>query len=177
VSVDDDGRSLLLSGGENAIVVGIEEAHDLMESLSPMVIPEHFRMDGGVTVAKICGKLHFGVLCVIATNKASNKPDNDHVPEGGGSHRRRPLMGGYFLAMRVARCHKNHRGQNKNKSGDLPMPTILHARVLPVRHQRATRSDDAQYLRCIRGTKDSHLIMTEKLSLSAAFPMELIDAK
>ena len=70
VPVDDDGRLFFLDGREDAIVVGIEEAHDLMKGLSAMVIAEHFYMDGGVTVAKICGELHFGVLCVIATDES-----------------------------------------------------------------------------------------------------------
>src|SRR6266478_3407428 len=67
--VDDNGRSLFLGRGEDAIVIGIEQAHNLMESLSPMVIPEYLRMDEWVTIAKIGGKLHFGVLCVIPANK------------------------------------------------------------------------------------------------------------
>src|SRR5271168_4359707 len=88
VPVDDNCRSLFLEGREDAVVVGIEEAHDLTEGLSTMVIPEHFRMDEGVTVAKICGKLHFWMLCVIPTNKASNKPNDDHVSDAGSSYRR-----------------------------------------------------------------------------------------
>src|SRR5207249_19791 len=145
----------------------------LMERVSPMVVPKYFRMDEWVTVAKIGGKLHFGMLCIILTNKASNKPDNDHVPDGGGSHRRTPFPERYFLAMRDTRCHKNHR--DKNKSGELPGPTILHARVLRVCHQRATRSADAPlHLRCICGANDSHLSVADKLFTSRSpFPWRL----
>src|SRR5260370_1492157 len=95
-----------------------------MESLSPMVIPEDFHMDERVTVAKIGGKLHFGVLSVIPANKASHKPDDDHVPAGVARHHRRPFPKECFLAMRE--CHKNHSGHAKNKPEDLPMPTPLH---------------------------------------------------
>jgi hypothetical protein len=86
VPVDDDCRSLFLERREDAIVVSIEKIHDLTESLSSMVIPEHFGMDGRVTVAKVCGELNFGVLCVIATDKAADKANDDHVPTGGVSH-------------------------------------------------------------------------------------------
>jgi hypothetical protein len=138
--VDDNGRSLFLGRGEDAIVVRIEQAHDLMESLSPMVIPKYFRMDEWVTIAKIFGKLHFGVLCVIPANKSSHKPDNDNVPVGVASHHRRPFPKECFLAMRE--CHKNHSGQDKNKREDFPMPT-LHGDFSRFVIQRATRSGDA----------------------------------
>ena len=68
-------------------MVGIEEAHDLIESFLSVVIPEHFRVDCGVAVAKICGELDFGVPCVIPADKAPDKANNDHVPDGGGNHR------------------------------------------------------------------------------------------
>ncbi|MGC1361349.1 MAG: hypothetical protein WA419_22800 [Silvibacterium sp.] len=115
VPVDDNCCSLFLDGREDAVVIGIEEAHDLMEGPSPMVISEYFSMDGGVPVAKICGKLHFGVFCVIPTNKASNKPNNDHVPGGGLRHRRMHFREWRSLSMRYARRYKRHRGQDKNK--------------------------------------------------------------
>jgi hypothetical protein len=134
-------------------VVGIEEANDLMERLSTVVIPEHFRMDEGVTVAKICGKLHLWMLCVIPTNEASNKPNDDHVPDGGSSHRRMRFLKGHFLATCDSRHHKSDRGQYKNERSELPMPAVFHASS-PVHRQRATGSDDAQLLlRRIRGYK------------------------
>jgi hypothetical protein len=74
-----------------------------------MMISEYFGMGEWVTVAKICGKLHFRVLCVLPANKASNKPNNDHVPDGGGSYCRTLFPKRYFLAMRDA-SRKNHRG-------------------------------------------------------------------
>ncbi len=139
-------------------MVGIEETHDLLESHSPMVIPEHFRMDEGVTVAKICGEFHFGVLFVIPTNEAADKPNNDHVASGGGSDRRTHFWKRRFLtirslAMRDAGCYKSHRGQNTSDRGELPMPTVIHTSS-PVHRQRVTGSDDAQlHIRCIRGCK------------------------
>src|ERR1700730_13354234 len=86
VPVEDHRGSLFLNGRQNAIVVGIKETDNLMKGLSPMMVSIHFRMDSGVTVAKICGKLHFGVLCVVTADKASDKPNNDHVPHGGVSY-------------------------------------------------------------------------------------------
>src|SRR5260370_3576249 len=124
VPVDNDCGSLFLERRQNAIVVGIEEADNLMKGLSPMMVPIHFCVDGRVTVAKICGKLHFRVLGVIPADKASDKPNNDHVPDAGVSYRRTHLPNRHFLAVRDTRCQKNHCGQN-NESGELPMPTVL----------------------------------------------------
>ena len=45
VSVDDDGRLLFFEGREDAIVVGIEEAQDVLEGLLPMVIAENVGVD------------------------------------------------------------------------------------------------------------------------------------
>jgi hypothetical protein len=87
VPVDDNGSLHLFKRREGAIVVGIEEANDLMESFLSMVIPEHFRVDCGVAVAKICSELHFGVPCVIPADEAPNKSNNDHVPGSGGNYR------------------------------------------------------------------------------------------
>jgi hypothetical protein len=163
VPVEDDGGSLLLGGGENAIVVGIEEAHDLFERLSPMVIAKYFCMDEWVTVAKVCRKLHFGMLCVIPTNKASDKPDNDHVPDGGGSHRRTHFRRRHFLAMRDAR-DKNHRSQDKNMNSELPMSMARHANFSRFAISVSLGDDEVQlHLRCIPGNKDSHLIAANTL--------------
>jgi len=118
-------------------VVGIEQAHDLMQSFSPMVIPEYFRMDEWVTIAKICGKLHFGVLCILPANKASDKPDNDHVPNSGRGCHGTASWKEYFLALHDARRHKNHRAQN-NMRTKLPTPTVLHGDFSQFVIQRAT---------------------------------------
>jgi hypothetical protein len=118
---------LFLERGEDAIVVSIEEAHDLMKGLAPVVIPEDVRVDGGVTVAKICGKLHFGVLCIIPTDKASNKAHNDDVPGGWVGYNRRDFSKRYCLALRDARCQENDHGEDKNKSGELPLPMVSNA--------------------------------------------------
>ncbi len=85
-----------------------------MKGFSPVVVPEYFYMDGGVTVAKIVGKLHFGVLCVFDTDKASNKPDDDYVSLAGvvaeGATSRRDSS----CAMRGAGRHKSHHGEEKS---------------------------------------------------------------
>ncbi len=108
-------------------MVGIEEAHDLMKSFSAMVVPEYFCVDSGVTVAKICGELNFGVLRVIDTDKASDKSNDDHVPVGGGNYGRGDFMKRHLLGMRDVRCHKNHHGDDENKRRELPMPMISNA--------------------------------------------------
>jgi hypothetical protein len=122
VAIDDDRSLLFLGGREDAIVVGIEEAYDLSEGLSSVMIAVDFRMDGGVTVVKICGELHFWVLCVPGAYKASNKPNDDYVPGGGVGRRRIRLLGRCD-----ARRQENKRGQDKSGSGGLPVPMGFHA--------------------------------------------------
>lgn len=79
VAVEDDGSLLFFEGGEDAVVVGVEEAYELMEGFSTVMIAEDFGMNGGVTVAKVCGELDFGVLRVVAANEASDKAYDDGV--------------------------------------------------------------------------------------------------
>ena len=63
-------------------MVGVQEAQDLTESFLPIVVGKHFCIDTrGVTVAKVCGKLHFRMLRIIVFNKASNKSDNDRLAD------------------------------------------------------------------------------------------------
>ena len=38
MSVDDDFRLLFLDGGERAVTISVEQAHDLTESFLPLVI-------------------------------------------------------------------------------------------------------------------------------------------
>jgi hypothetical protein len=159
VPVDDDCGLLFLDRREDAIMVGVEEVHDLMEGLSAMVVPEDFCMNGGVAVAKVCGKLHFGVLCVIPTNKASNKPNDDRVSDGGDSDRKWDFPTGCSLALNDVRCHNNNRGQDKKERGELPVPRVSHATspasFISVPLEAAT----CNYTYDVSGTeKDSHLM-------------------
>ena len=84
VAVDDDGGLLFFEGGEDAVVVGVEEAEDVVESFLPVVIAEDFGVDGGIPVAKICGELDFGVLGVVTADEAADKANDDDVAGGGG---------------------------------------------------------------------------------------------
>lgn len=102
VPVDDDGSLLSLGGREDAILIGIDEVHDVVKGLSAVVVSEYFYMDGGVTVAKICGELDFGMLCVFDTDKASDKPDDDYVSISGGSRGGGDFPGGQLLPMHGA---------------------------------------------------------------------------
>jgi hypothetical protein len=84
-------------------MVGVEETLNLMERFLPMVIPKHLCMDSGVTVAKVRGKLHFRMPRVIALNKASNEPNDNHIPTGGGRQPRehsRPNLIAYLVYVR-----------------------------------------------------------------------------
>ena len=148
-------------------MVGIEEADDLMEGLSSMVVAEHFRMDGGVTVAKVCGKLHFGMLCVVPTNKASDKPNDDHVAGGGDDHRRRYFPKRHLLAMYNDGCYKGHRGQDKNKSGEFPILIVSDASFSRSSSASARSGRHTIALTMYPGCKGFVFIGTDRLSHGA----------
>ena len=67
-----------------------------------MMITEHVSMDQWISIAKICGKLHLGVLRVLRADEAADKPDDDHVLINGDRHRRARLPNRYCLAVRDA---------------------------------------------------------------------------
>jgi hypothetical protein len=92
VAVDDNGGLLFFEGGEDAVVVGVEELEDVVQSCLPVVIAEDFGVDGGVTVAEVSGELDFGVLGVVTADEPADKANDDDVA-GGWSERRRSLRG------------------------------------------------------------------------------------
>src|SRR5271168_55039 len=103
--VDGHCHSIFLDGCEGTIMVGIEETHNLMKRAFPIVVAKHFCMDSGIAGAKVVRKLHFRVLCVIATNKASNKPNNDNISHCGIRDSRVRARERYLLApCRGYRC-------------------------------------------------------------------------
>jgi hypothetical protein len=107
-------------------VICIDEAQNLVQRLSPMVIAEHFSMDQRVPIVQIRGKLDFRVLCVARANETADKPDNDYVPDGGYSHSRMLFPKRNFLAPRHTRHSNNCCGQN-NERRRLPITMALHA--------------------------------------------------
>jgi hypothetical protein len=57
------------------------------ESVLTFVICKHFCVDArGVTFAKVCGKLDFRMVRIIAPDKASDKPNNDRLPDCNVRH-------------------------------------------------------------------------------------------
>ena len=83
VPVDDDCRLPLFIGRQNPITVGVEHTNDLMKCLPSMMVPKHYSFDARVAIAKVGGELHLRVLRIVMEDKASNKPNNDHLPIGG----------------------------------------------------------------------------------------------
>src|SRR5260370_16236328 len=104
VPVDNDCRFPLFVGGENPITVRVEHSHHLMKSLPSMVVTKHYSFDEGVAIAKVGGELHLRVLRIVLADKASNKPNNDHLPTNGPGRRE---IDPPDRDLRVARCGQN----------------------------------------------------------------------
>jgi len=111
-----------LTGREDTVPVGIQDADNLLKGRAPMMVPIHFCMDCGVAVAKIRGELHLRVLGVIPADKAADEPNDDHVPDCGIGNGRTYRANRHLLAARDARSHKNQCRVSKNESGELPVP-------------------------------------------------------
>src|SRR5579862_5803166 len=83
-AVDDDGGRLFCERGEDAVVVGVEEADELMEGFSAVVIAKDFNVGGRVAVVKVCGELDFRVFRVAGADEASNETDDDGIVDWRG---------------------------------------------------------------------------------------------
>ena len=101
VPVDNDRRFPLFVGREDPITVRVEHSHHLLKGLPSMVVPKHYSFDERVATAKVGGELHLRVLRIVLADKASNKPNNDHLSTRGPGRREMVPRG---RDLRGARC-------------------------------------------------------------------------
>lgn len=93
-----------------------------------MVVPKPYSFDERVATANVGGELHLRVLRIVLADKASNKPDNDHLPTGGPGRRE---IDPRDRDLRGAWCGENRGCQDQSQHSKFPMLKVLSSRFSP----------------------------------------------